>query len=144
MRPEEQEGREYFFLTPEEFDERVARGDFLEHVTYGSNRYGTLRSEAIRQLESGRNIVLEIELEGARNVRQRLPEAILIFIAPPSVDELRSRLAGRNTEADAERKVRLERAEEELASQHEFDYIVVNTTVEQAADELEQVIKSSL
>lgn len=88
--------------------------------------------------------MLEIELEGARNVRQRLPEAILIFIAPPSVDELRSRLAGRNTEADAERKVRLERAEEELASQHEFDYIVVNKTVEQAADELEQVIKSTL
>jgi guanylate kinase len=103
-----------------------------------------LRSEVIRQLESGRNVVLEIELEGARNVRQRLPEAILIFIAPPSVDELRSRLAGRNTEADAERKVRLERAEEELASQHEFDYIVVNKTVEQAADELEQVIKTSL
>lgn len=88
--------------------------------------------------------MLEIELEGARNIRQRLPEAILIFIAPPSVDELRSRLAGRNTEADAERKVRLERAEEELASKHEFDYIVVNKTVEQAADELEQVIRSSL
>jgi len=143
-RAEEQEGREYYFLTPGEFDERVAGGEFLEHVTYGSNRYGTLRSEVIRQLESGRNVVLEIELEGARNIKQGMPEAVLIFIAPPSVDELRSRLAGRNTEADAERKVRLERAEEELASQHEFDYIVVNKTVEQAADELEQVIKSSL
>ncbi|MHB9112872.1 MAG: guanylate kinase [Thermoleophilia bacterium] len=143
-RAEEQEGREYYFLTPEEFDERVARGDFLEHVTYGSNRYGTLRNEVVRQLDSGRNVVLEIELEGARNIRQRLPEAILIFIAPPSVDELKSRLTGRNTEANAERRVRLERAEEELASQHEFDYIVVNKTVEQAADELEQVIRSSL
>jgi len=144
MRDGEQEGREYFFLTHEEFEKRAAQGDFLEHVTYGSNRYGTLRSEVIKQLEEGRNVVLEIELEGARNIRRKMPEAILVFIAPPSVDELRSRLAGRNTEADAERKARLERAEEELASQHEFDYIVVNKTVEQAADELESLIRSSL
>ncbi|MDO8735657.1 MAG: guanylate kinase [Thermoleophilia bacterium] len=144
MRAGEQEGREYFFLTPDEFDQRIAHGDFLEYVTYGSNRYGTLRSEVVRQLESGRNVVLEIELEGARNIKQKMPEAILVFISPPSVDELRSRLAGRNTEADAERKVRLERAEEELASQHEFDYIVVNKAVVQAAEELERLIKSSL
>lgn len=142
-RAEEQEGREYYFLTPEEFDERIISGDFLEHVTYGSNRYGTLHSEVIRQLESGRNVMLEIELEGARSIRQRMPEAVLIFIAPPSVEELRERLAGRNTEADAERKDRLERAEEELASQHEFNYIIVNNSVDQAADELEQVIKQA-
>lgn len=117
-------------------------GDFLEHVHYGANRYGTLRREVVRQLESGKNVLLEIELEGARNIRRQIPEAVLIFIAPPSVAELRSRLAGRNTEADAEREVRLERAGEELASQDEFNYIVVNRTVDQAADELEKVIRS--
>ena len=89
-------------------------------------------------------MLLEIELEGARNIRSRMPEAVLVFIAPPSVEELRLRLAGRNTEAGAEREVRLERAGEELASQDEFDYIVVNRTVDQAAKELEKVIKSTL
>ncbi len=88
-------------------------------------------------------MILEIELEGARNIRRQMPEAVLIFIAPPSVEELRDRLAGRNTEAGAERKARLERADEELASQNEFDYIVVNQTVSQAAAELENIIKSS-
>lgn len=143
-RSEEKQGREYYFLTPEEFEDRVKAGDFLEQVKYGANRYGTLRSEVVKQLDSGKSVLLEIELEGARNIRSRMPEAVLIFIAPPSVEELRLRLAGRNTEADAEREVRLERAGEELASQDEFDYIVVNRTVEQAADELEKVIKSTL
>ena len=143
-RSREAEGREYYFFSPEEFEERVKAGDFLEHVRYGSNRYGTLRSEVVGQLESGKNVVLEIELEGARNIRRQMPEAVLIFIAPPSVEELRERLSGRNTEADAERDVRLERAGEELASQDEFDYIVVNRTVDQAVDELEQVINSCL
>ncbi len=143
MRAEEQQGREYFFLTPEEFEERVDAGDFLEHVSYGSNRYGTLRSEVVKQLDAGKDVILEIELEGARNIRRQMPEAVLIFIAPPSVEELRARLAGRNTEADAEREVRLARADQELASQAEFDYIVVNRTVAQAADELESMIRSS-
>ncbi len=102
-----------------------------------------MKSEVVRRLESGQDVILEIELEGARNIRRQMPEAVLIFIAPPSIEELRARLAGRNTEADAERNVRLERAGEELASQKEFDYIVVNQTVSQAADELEQFIKSS-
>ncbi|MCL4472442.1 MAG: guanylate kinase [Actinobacteria bacterium] len=142
-RAEEIDGREYYFLTPDEFEERVKAGDFLEYVSYGNNRYGTLKSEVVRQLDSGEDVILEIELEGARNIRKQMPEAILIFIAPPSVEELRSRLAGRNTEADTERKLRLERADEELASQKEFDYIVVNQTVSQAADELEEYIRSS-
>ena len=141
-RADEKQGREYFFLSPEEFEERVKAGEFLEHVSYGDNRYGTLRSEVVRQLESGEDVILEIELEGARNIRRRMPEAVLVFIAPPSVEELRSRLKGRNTEADAERQVRLARADQELASQKEFDYIVVNQTVSQAAAELEKIIRS--
>ena len=143
-RNEEKQGREYYFLTPEEFEDRVKAGDFLEHVKYGANRYGTLGSEVVKQLDTGKSVLLEIELEGARNIRSRMPEAVLVFIAPPSVEELRLRLAGRNTEAGAEREVRLERAGEELASQDEFDYIVVNRTVDQAAKELEKVIKSTL
>jgi len=142
-RKDEQQGREYFFLTPEEFEERVGAGDFLEHVSYGANRYGTLKSEVVKQLDAGRSVLLEIELEGARSIRRQMPEAVLIFIAPPSVEELRARLAGRNTESDDEVKSRLERAEEELASQDEFDYIVVNQSVAQAAAELEEVIRSN-
>ena len=74
-RAEEKQGREYFFLSPDEFEERVKKGDFLEHVRYGSNRYGTLGSEVVRQLDSGKSVILEIELEGARSIRVRMPEA---------------------------------------------------------------------
>ncbi len=129
-------------MSPEEFEDRVKAGEFLEYVKYGSNRYGTIRSEVDEELDAGKSVILEIELEGARNIRKLMPEALLIFIAPPSMEDLRARLAGRNTEVDSEREVRLLRAEEELASQAEFDYIVVNQTVDQAAKDLEKVIRS--
>lgn len=144
MRPEERQGREYYFLSPEEFEERAKKGDFLEYVKYGSNSYGTLKSAVEDDLAAGRNVILEIELEGARNVRRRLPEAALIFIAPPDFEELENRLRRRNTEAEEEIAARLERAREELASRNEFDYIIVNRTVDQAAAELEKVIRTVL
>lgn len=139
-RQDEQQGREYYFLTPDEFEARVKEGDFLEHVRFGSQRYGTLKSEVAKSLDSGKSLILEVELEGARAVRRRLPEAVLIFIAPPDFDELKRRLTDRNTEVAAEIEARLDRAREELASQDEFDYIVVNQTVDQAADELREII----
>lgn len=144
MRDGEQQDREYNFLSQKEFDRRVNEGDFIEHVKYGSHNYGTLKSEVEENLRSGRNVILEIELEGARSVREEMREAVLIFIEPPSMEELHKRLAGRNTEESAEREVRLQRAREELAARAEFDYIVVNQTVAQAADDLEQIIKTSL
>lgn len=142
MRGDEKQGREYYFLSPEEFEERVNQEDFLEHVTYGSNRYGTLKSEVERHLSTGRNVIVEIEVEGARNIRRQMPEALLIFIAPPSIEELGRRLKGRNTEASAEIETRLAIAREELAAKEEFDYIVVNNDIGQAADELERFINA--
>lgn len=139
MRKGEQQGREYFFLSPEEFEERINQGDFLEHVDYSSNRYGTLRSEVEKSLGDGKNVILEVDLKGALEVRRQMPAAVLVFVAPPQFEELERRLKERNTEADDEIEARLERAREELASQDEFDYIVINESVDKAAGELEDI-----
>lgn len=144
MRSDERQGREYYFLSPEEFEERIKKEEFIEHVQYGSSRYGTLRSEVESNLRAGRNVVVEIEVEGARNIRRQIPQAILIFIEPPSIEELGRRLRDRNTETGADIEARLVRARDELAARKEFDYIVVNKDIGQAADELERVIKSEL
>lgn len=144
MRKDEQQGREYHFLTLKEFEKRVKQGDFIEYVKYGSNYYGTLKSEVEEHLRAGRNVILEIELEGARKVRRQVPGAVLIFIAPPDFDELARRLAQRNTEDSAEIKARLDRARKELAARKEFDYIVVNDFVDKAASELEKVIQAAV
>lgn len=144
MREGEKEGREYFFLSPAEFERRVRQGDFLEHVQYGAYSYGTLKSEVEKNLASGRNLLLEIELLGARAVRKAMPGAILVFIEPPDFEELERRLTDRETESTAEITKRLERAREELASAQEFDYIVVNETVDRAAQELVKIINANL
>ncbi|MBE0429856.1 MAG: guanylate kinase [Thermoleophilia bacterium] len=144
MRPGEQQGREYHFLSPGEFEERVNKEEFLEHVSYGSHRYGTLKSEVDGHLKAGRQVLLEIEVEGARKVRRRVPGALMVFIAPPSLEELERRLTGRDTEDEVEISSRMERARKELAARPEFDYIVINQDVDQAADELERIIRTNL
>src|SRR5437588_3701811 len=98
-RPGEQDGIDYHFLTPEGFEQRVAEGEFVEHATYSGNRYGTLRAELERRAASGHGVVLEIEVQGARQVREAVPDAITVFIAPPSREALRARLVGRGTDA---------------------------------------------
>ena len=110
-RPGEVDGRDYHFLSPDEFQRRVEAGDFLEHATYSGNRYGTLREEVERRLAEGRSVVLEIEVQGARQVREAMPEAVQIFIAPPDPAALRERLEGRGTDpADAiDRRLRAAR-----------------------------------
>jgi guanylate kinase len=127
----EEDGRDYHFLSPEEFDRRVAAGDFLEHATYAGNRYGTLRSE----VEEG-PVVLEIEVQGARQVRAALPEAVQVFIAPPSKEVLRERLIERGTDSPETIRARLARAEEELAAQEEFPHVIVNDDLDGAVREL--------
>jgi guanylate kinase len=127
----ERDGREYHFLSPEEFERRVAAGAFLEHAEYAGNRYGTLRTE----LEGG-PVVLEIELQGARQVREALPEAVQVFIAPPSFADLRERLLGRGTDSPEGIRARLATAQEELRAQDEFPHVVVNDDVARAAAEL--------
>src|ERR1700736_2793787 len=98
-RPGERDGIDYHFLAPEQFEAHVAAGDFLEHATYSGNRYGTLKGEVQRRLAAGRPVVLEIEVQGARQVREAMPDAVAVFIAPPSRDALRARLIGRGTDS---------------------------------------------
>jgi guanylate kinase len=137
----EKDGREYHFLSREEFERRAEANEFLEHATYSGNRYGTLRSEVERRLEDGVSVVLEIEVQGARQVRAAMPEAVLVFIAPPSPEALRERLEGRGTDTDVAIDERLRTAELELAAQQEFQHVVVNDDLERAADELERIVR---
>jgi guanylate kinase len=132
-RPGEADGREYHFLSPEEFEERVRRGDFVEHAVYAGSRYGTLRSELERP---ARGIVLEIDLQGARQVRESLPEAVQVFIAPPSPEALRERLERRGSDSPEQIRDRLAVAADELAAQREFSHVVVNDDLERALEEL--------
>jgi guanylate kinase len=143
-RPGEVDGRDYHFLAAEEFDRRVDAGDFLEHATYSGNRYGTLRQEVERRLADGRSVVLEIEVQGARQVRATMPEAMLIFIAPPDPASLRERLEGRGTDSAEAIERRLRTAEIELEAQAEFPHVIVNDEVQKSASELEALVRGEL
>jgi guanylate kinase len=140
----EVDGRDYHFLTPAEFDRRIETEDFLEFATYSGNRYGTLRSEVSRRLAEGHSVVLEIEVQGARQVRAAMRESVQVFIAPPDPASLRHRLESRGTDSLAAIDSRLEVAEQELAAQGEFAYSVVNDDLEHAADQLEQIVRAEL
>jgi len=140
----EENGRDYHFLTPEQFEQRVEEKDFLEFATYSGNRYGTLRSEVERCLDAGRSVVLEIEVQGAQQVRAAKPDSVQIFIAPPDPAVLRERLMGRGTDSTEAIDERLKVAEQELAAQDDFDHQIVNDEVGRAADELVGVVRSEL
>jgi guanylate kinase len=140
----EVDGRDYHFLTGDQFQERRDADDFLEFASYSGNHYGTLNSELERCLEKGRSVVLEIEVQGAQQVRQSKPDSIQIFIAPPDPAVLRERLTGRGTDsADAIDK-RLQVAEQELGAQDDFDHRIVNDDLDHAADELESIVRQSI
>ncbi len=143
-RPGEQPGVDYHFLTPEGFDRQVAAGDFVEHATYSGNRYGTLRSDLERRLRTGTGVVLEIEVQGARQVRAAMPEAVAVFIAPPSREALRARLVGRGTDSPDQVDARLQTAERELEAQPEFSHVVVNDRLEEATAELAAIVRSAI
>jgi guanylate kinase len=140
----EVDGRDYHFLDRDDFDRRAQSGEFLEHATYSGNRYGTLRSEVERRLGEGVSVVLEIEVQGARQVRAAMPESIQVFIAPPDPAALRERLERRGTDSGAAIDERLRRAELELAAQPEFGHVVVNDDVGRAAAELEEIVREEL
>jgi guanylate kinase len=140
----EVDGRDYHFLGAEEFERRVRAGEFLEHAAYSGHRYGTLRSEVEGRLAEGRSVVLEIELQGARQVRAAVADAVLVFIAPPKPAALRERLEGRGTDSAEEIAERLRTADLELAAQEEFQHVVVNDEVERAAGELERIVREEL
>ena len=135
-------GREYFFITKEKFEEMIREGKLLEHARYVDNYYGTPKQWVEDQLESGKNIMLEIELQGAFQVRDQIPEAVLVFILPPDMEELKRRLINRGTETMEEIEKRLERAAEEMAFIPEYDYVIVNDEVEKSVDMLHNIVRS--
>jgi guanylate kinase len=135
-RPGETEGVEYHFVDQAEFDRMVEAGELLEHAVYAGNSYGTPRAAVVERLVSGVPALLEIELQGARQVKERMPEAHLVFLAPPSFEELARRLTGRGTEDPEIVRHRLDIARIELAAEDEFESVVVNDDVERAADAL--------
>jgi guanylate kinase len=137
-------GRDYHFLTPEEFEQRKEEDDFLEFATYSGNRYGTLRSEVERRLAAGHSVVLEIEVQGAQQVRAAELDSVQIFIAPPDPAVLRERLSGRGTDSAEAIDERLKVAEQELAVQGDFDHCVVNDEVGRAAAALVGVVRREL
>jgi len=136
-RPGEEDGLDYHFLSESEFERRLAAGEFLEHAEYAGNRYGTLSSEIDRARAAGaRALVLEIEVQGARQVREALPAAVQVFIAPPSEEALRTRLVGRGSDEPEQIERRLAVAREELAARDEFKHVIVNDRLEEAVEEL--------
>lgn len=138
----EENGREYFFITKDEFEDMIRDGKLLEYARYVENYYGTPKEWVEQQLESGKNIILEIELQGAFQIRDKIPEAVLVFILPPDMEELKRRLVNRGTETMEEIEKRLERAAEEMAFVPEYDYVIINDEVEKSVDMLHNIVRS--
>jgi guanylate kinase len=142
-RPGEVDGVHYHFVDDREFDRLVAAGEFLEYaVVHGAAKYGTPRGPVERVIREGRDALLEIDLQGTRQVRETWPDALFVFLAPPSWDELVRRLVGRGTEEEPERERRLSSARAELAAQSEFDEVIVNNDVRRASEELVSLMRS--
>jgi guanylate kinase len=143
-RPGEENGVDYHFLTDEAFARKVDAGEFVEWAEYSGRRYGTLRCELQRHLDAGHPVVLEIEVQGARQVREAMPEAVQIFIEPPAGEALRDRLVGRGTDDPEEVARRMEVAEQELAAAGEFHHRVVNDRLDEAAARLVDIVKRAV
>ena len=141
-RPGEENGVHYYFLTKEEFLKKVEDGNMLEYAEYNGNYYGTPKDKVDEALAQGRDIILEIEVQGALLVKEKCPNALLVFVAPPSWQELRDRLTGRGTEDAATIENRLNIAKQELTQAVHYDYILVNDTIEAAAERLEHIIEA--
>lgn len=143
-RPGEIDGEAYHFLDQDEFERRAAAGEFLEHAAYSGNRYGTLRSEVERRVAAGHPVVLEIEVQGARQIRDTMPEAVQVFVAPPALESLRERLDRRGTDSPEAIASRLEVAASEIEARDEFNHQLVNDDLERALAELELIIRGKL
>lgn len=139
-RPNEVDGREYFFVDLERFQEMVDNDELLEHAEYVANRYGTPRAYVEQKIAEGMNVILDIEVQGARQVYEKMPEAIMVFVIPPSIGELRKRLENRGTDTARAIEARLIRARQEYSEATFYDYIIVNDDADVAADELSAII----
>lgn len=138
----EEHGREYFFHTKQEFEELILQDALIEHAQYVDNYYGTPKAYVEKQLNAGKDVILEIEIQGALKVKKKLPDTLLLFVTPPSAQELKRRLVNRGTESMEIIESRLRRASEEAKGMPEYDYILVNDTVEECVDRMHQVIQS--
>ncbi|MHB8842363.1 MAG: guanylate kinase [Candidatus Aquicultor sp.] len=141
-RPGEVNEVDYYFLAEDELKDHIRQGDFLEWAMVHGNYYGTLKSVVKKELESGKDVVMVIDVQGAASIKEKMPEAISIFIEPPSMAELVERLRLRNTETDAELRERLKNAETEMELAKNYDYVVINDDVEKAVDELVDIVKA--
>ena len=139
-RPGEEEGREYFFVTSQEFERQIEEGGLIEHASYCGNYYGTPREYVRRQLEKGKDVILEIEIQGALKIKEKFPTALLLFVMPPNAAELKKRLEGRGTETPEVIEKRLERASEEAEGIENYDYIVINDRLEECVEEMHGMI----
>ncbi len=135
-RPGEVDGVDYYFRSEEEFTSSIEAGEFLEWAHFAGNYYGTPKAQVFEKISQGRSVLLEIEISGARQVRQSSPHAYLVFLAPPSISELERRLLGRGTDTPERAAQRLEIAQEEMAQSHWFDEVLINTSVEEVAGRL--------
>jgi len=139
-RPGEEDGKAYFFVDLDKFRDMIANDEFLEHAVYVANSYGTPRAYVEKKLDEGMNVILDIEVQGAQQVNEKMPEAVKIFILPPSMQELEKRLRGRGTDSERKIEARLFRAKEEYEMATFYDYIIVNDDVDVAAKELSAII----
>lgn len=142
-RPGEEEGKEYFFVTPEKFEEKIAAEGLIEYAVYCGNYYGTPREYVEMQLERGKDVILEIEIQGALKVKERFPSALLLFVTPPSMKELKRRLLGRGTETEDVVRSRLSRACEEAEGIEKYDYLVVNDELDTCVKEMHALIQGA-
>ena len=142
-RPGEVGGREYFFKTKEEFEAMIEAGEFLEYACYVGNYYGTPKQYVQEQLSAGRDVILEIEIQGALSIKSQFPDALLLFVAPPSADVLKERLVGRGTETADVIEKRLARAVEESQGIENYDYLVVNDNLDECVENVHQMIQSA-
>ena len=139
----EVDGKDYFFISEQEFLEMAERNELLEHAVYVGNRYGTPRAYVQQMLDEGKNVVLDIEVQGARQVHESMPDAVMIFLIPPSLEELKRRLTNRGTETEEKIQERLQRAREEYAETDIYQYIIINDQLEVAVDELCSIITAN-
>ena len=142
QRPGEVDGKDYYFVSREEFEQRIKDGKFLEHAEFVGNYYGTPLDLVEEKLQAGKEVVLEIEVQGALQVREKCPDAVFIFLAPPSKQALYDRLRSRGTETEEVIEQRVEKANKEFKLAYKYDYIVVNDTVENAADRIMAIIRA--
>ena len=139
----EENGREYFFVNREAFEEKIGQDGFIEYACYCDNYYGTPKEYVEKQLEEGKDVILEIEIQGALKVKEKFPSALLLFVMPPSVEELRKRLEGRGTESAEVIEKRLKRASEEAEGIEQYDFIVVNDNLEECVKEMHALIAAA-